>query len=249
LENVYSNLLAKVTSLDVPLLNEAIKFYGKNHEEFSLDIVRQECLNYIPELIHGDNLLLIDFSKIISDNSLLNRDQFSSDTLREISAFKAKLYEQFPDFQYSIRYRVSSLSEARLKLANNGVRALFDLVGFQIVPKSLVSFRRLIHVLNDVAGPQKMFVFNTHPFNFEDFLSLIGPSSSPYYRAIHYYFNIGGASIEVQVRLPATDQWAILHHVTCYKPIVSISSREEKLVQQLGLITNWVDYYQLIRPP
>ena len=132
-----------------------------------------------------------------------------------------------------------------MKYTQNGIRALFDIVGLQVVPHDSRDLIAAIHTL-DTGTYEKLFVFNTFPFSERDFATKVGPDSSPYYRALHTYIDIGAVCAEVQFRTPVIDQWSRLHHATIYKPKIAITNCEHKLIQQLGKCANWTDFTQLL---
>lgn len=205
--------------------------------------LRHQCLESFPELGCSKAADASDLSTLVLQ--LLPRENFTAEVWESIAQFAQWCTSRFPSECFIVRQRVSTAEKVNRKIQQNGLRAWFDMVGFQIVPRSMTQFLKIIRVLHNEAQWDRVFVFNTFPFSQADFIRLVGRNSSSYYRAIHYYFNLGRVCVEVQVRMPLTDQWSMLHHATCYKPIQQVTAEEERAVSAFGHTANWVDFYQL----
>ncbi len=243
--DVLSTLIRSVPNLDVPCIENGRYFHQCHKERVGLRQLRHQCLRLFPELGYSNMTEASDLSELAVRLNLLPRDKFTDETWESITRFTEWCTSHFPPELYIVRQRVSTPDEVRIKHQLSGPRAWFDIVGFQIIPRSVEQFARMVRMLNEQGERDELFVLNTFPFTSADFRRFIGPNSSPYYRAIHYHLNLGRVCAEVQVRMPIADQWSLLHHVTCYKPILPITLKEKRAVLAFGRVANWVDFYQL----
>ncbi len=238
-------LLRKVPQLDVPLIYDGLTLYRSKTKPLGGYDLRKKCLRILPELRFGSDMEKTDLSAIYTDNHLLHRRDFVLNNFEAIKELELWCAGKFPEAEFIVRHRIASVEDMVHKERANGQRAWFDIVGFQIVPRSISALSHTLKTLNEQTKWEKLFVFNTFPFVRNDFKRLIGPESAPYYRALHYYLKVENVCVEIQVRTPMIDQWSMLHHAACYKPTVSIVSGEVSMVMMLGQVANWVDCHRL----
>lgn len=213
----------------------------------ALEILRQKVLQAYPGLKTWTDPNRLDLVHIASTNRLKPRDQFSLDDMRRISKTEELLRNMFPDESHVVEHRVCSKEQFSGKYSRAGTRALFDIVGFQIIPKDVTNIEQVLRALLQVNVWDLLFVFNTTNFLPEDFPAFIGPTSSPFYRAVHLYVAQDGICTEIQIRLPSTHAWSSLHHATIYKPRVNVDEATKEWIEQLGASANYLDYRSMLR--
>jgi len=182
---------------------------------------------------------------MIRKGKLLHRSNYDTETMDLILQTKEKVERMFPAELYQVFHRVCTSKEVLIKEDLNRLRAWFDTVGFQVIPKKAADITTAISTMEQQTELEILFRFNTFPFSVTDFKTYISPASSSYYRAVHYHIGIGKICVEIQFRTPAIDQWSRMHHATHYKPIVVTNQEEKNLVMEFGFIANWVDFKAL----
>jgi len=170
-------------------------------------------------------------------------------TSREMSVvreFRRALEREFSIEKFDFEFRVLNPNRVKAKFQANGVRALFDIIGFRIVPKNPKEFTSLVEYFQRIDADM-LFSLNTFLYNEQEFARLIGGNSSLFYRAIHYYIRIAGFFVEVQLRTHSIDIWSKVHHSVLYKPVIDISEQERLLVLEFGRIANIVDFSSMLQ--
>lgn len=216
-------------------------------QKHTLEVLRYNAIKECPELQICTDLELLNLDEIASSNKIKGRDQFSTQDITWITNVADLLKEMFPSETYVVSNRVCTKDQFDEKYRRSGVRALFDIVGFRIVPKNAKNVSQVIRSLREIRTWKTLFVFNTVLFSDSDFHTHIGPTSSSFYRAVHFYVAQNGVCIEIQIRFPATHAWSEIHHATMYKPRVNVDDATKKLIWRLGATANFLDFRSMVR--
>lgn len=212
-----------------------------------LEQLRLEVLSQYKELGQTSTVRSQNIADVIATHNLKHRDGFVAEDIQRIHLLATSLCNAFPNTAYRISHRICSTDACKSKFALNGERALLDIVGFQIVPKTAQSIVPLLrHLDGGIAGWEEVLRFNTFLLHPDDFQYYIGPHSCAYYRALHVYLASADLCAEVQIRLPATHEWSKLHHRTLYKPRLDVSPDLKKQIISLGANANYIDYSALL---
>lgn len=240
----FKKLLAKISDIDLSVIEESICSYQNIHPKPNLIELHRSILNVHSQL-HISSGPAVNLESLVHSGKLIHRSLFNDSDWVKISNAYKMLTELFPETDYNIFHRVCTGEQVKLKESLNGIRAWFDTVGFQVVPKNASLILEAIKKMSAQNYCKTLCIFNTFPFSVEDFKTYISPTSSPYYRAIHYYIDIGNVCAEIQLRTPSIDQWSRIHHATMYKPRITTTEKEKSLVMEYGQIANWIDFYSL----
>jgi hypothetical protein len=210
-----------------------------------LDELRQVVIASQPELAASTRPADIDIEMLAGTFQVKGRSEMNEADLSSVHTLHNTLAAQFGN-DVNIEHRISTPIQHQIKFARAGARALFDTVGFQVVPSAASRAGDVLQHLSKIAGWEKLFVFNTFPFSIKDFATFISPDSSPFYRAVHFYLVNNGVCAEIQVRLPFTHEWTKLHHATVYKPRVQISGHVRDEINRIGASANFLDYTDVL---
>jgi len=244
MDNQFLKLLIRLPGINQRKVIDVVHSYNVRYDSSSLLALRERALQLNPALREGTTSVNADLREVVQKSAWRKRSEFDSNTWRCIDEFRGVLTHALPTERFSLHHRVSTVEQVESKLEKNGIRALFDIVGFQIEPRYASDIIEAIEVCRAL---EPLVTFNTFPFLESDFATTIGPSSSSYYRAIHFYLDIGCACVEVQIRTPAIHEWSKIHHATHYKPLVQTTKEERDLVMRFGEMANWVDFRDLCR--
>lgn len=231
-------LIARIPNLDQELFEKTIESFPKGYSVSDLSDLRELVLARHGQL---NSSHVVDMEDLFHKKHFINRRYFAEEAWDLIRRTKDTLEQLFPYGKYSIAHRVCSLEQAVCKEDKNGVRAQFDTIGFQVVPHHAFDMVLALGRMSAEKGWKTISIFNSFPFRDEEFDKQVGPNSSSYYRAVHYYIDVGELCVEVQFRTPVIDQWSKLHHATLYKPQISATQVEKEAVMEFGFIANWAD--------
>lgn len=190
------------------------------------------------------NLTRADFSD--TEHAFWALESIATYQAEPIQALKDSLEVLFPAAEYAHSFRMKDRESLALNILKHGLnRSLIDLVGIRIVPKHVSLFPAMIAKFEQMYAQQIAFKLNTFAYDENEMLVKIGKNSLSY-RAIHYYLPMSSFYVEIQLRTPAINEWAILHHETVYKPKLFISDRQTAQIMEFGQMSNAVDYAELM---
>lgn len=211
----------------------------------TLENARVQLLQKCPQFRQYSNQRDLDLNALAKSNQLLPRAKFSDNDMLAVTELRDTL-EQGIGGRLIAAHRVCTEQQHQEKFSRAGIRSLFDIVGFQIVPRTSADLSTAFSVIPNLSQWKLLFVFNTTLFAPDDFSLHIGPSSSPFYRAVHFYLHRDGVCAEIQIRLRYTHEWARLHHAIVYKPQFSVPQRMRDAINQIGAVANYLDYTSIL---
>ncbi len=194
------------------------------------------------EMNSGDNEELPDPSVVY--DSIKNSLEQSKELIDGIRK-RIELISSHNNSKFS--FRIKSFKSFSENFSNiSPKRSLIDVIGIRIVPTESQTLKEIMLEFEKAFADEVAFKLNTIAFSNQEIVNKIGEDSI-YYRALHYYIPVDNFFIEVQIRTPSVDQWSNIHHDTVYKPKIPISESEKRQIMEFGMISNIVDYFDLIK--
>lgn len=245
MNNEFWTLLKRLPELDQKIFRETINSYRENFNHEDVDELRKSSIERFPILQNNHYSKDLDFEAFLTKNSLIKRPDYDENIMSSIKNVKTSLENKFPSSKYRLEHRVSTVERVLEKEKINHARVHMDTVGFRVVPFNASDVIKVAEWLEKQQKWNVLLKLNTIASDPQDFKNILEPHSSPFYRAIHYYIDIGHVCAEIQIHTPAISQWSKLHHRTHYKPQVQTTDHEKELIMEFGKIANWVDFKAL----
>jgi ppGpp synthetase/RelA/SpoT-type nucleotidyltranferase len=207
------------------------------------------------EIVRNNNIFDLDHqfdhkdALLKSQRLLLSSFHTLSDVEKYTSTLKIesceKLYSEIcNEYESTSTFsrRIKSASSIFNNILSRKYNTLQDYFGMRLVPNDYSSFAEISKDFEKRFGYKAFLKVNLLPLSYESISNIINEDNK-FYRAIHYYFNLGGeVFFECQLRPKATDQWSKLSHDTIYKKFIPITNHQKRHLELFGSIANSVDF-------
>lgn len=238
-------LIKRLPELKQQNFQKIIDLYDKHSTHETIDSLRELAIQRFPVLRDNQYNKNLDFEALLSKYNLAKRENYNERIMENIKIAKKTIESAFPSSEYSIEHRVNTKERVAEKEKTNYARVHMDTIGFRIIPNKAVDIIKVINWIENQKQWKFLLKLNTIALNKQEFETIFEPNSSLFYRAIHYYIDIGGVCAEIQIHTPAINKWSDLHHSTHYKPMIQTTDFEKELIMQFGEMANWVDFKAL----
>lgn len=259
------DLSRKLETVDPRVVTSTFEKYSQIPESFrDIDKLRNSLKDKYPVLFSRDmrfrdkiisrehqedtkQQVLADHAKMISGfKSLEKVGEYLENGLDEANTIKEVIESLFPGDGYEISFRLKEPDSILQNVEWGNAYTLVDVIGLRIVPKNSKLFPSILEKIEEKLGDKLAFKLNIFSYSIEEIVEKISKNSI-YYRAIHYHLKGDQFFTEIQVRTPATSQWANLNHDTLYKTKVEVDEKTKEYIMDFGRIANIVDYFDMLK--
>lgn len=264
LQDTVLNLSQKIDTVDPLVVNSTFEKYSQIPEGFrDIDKLRNFLRDKYPVLFSRDiqfkdkimnkekqedikQQILTEDAKTISRFKSLDKvNKYLEMGRDEATKVKNDIEDLFAEDDCQISFRFKEPKSIYQNVEWGNAYTLVDVIRLRIVPKVGKFFPSLLKKIEENLGIKLAFKLNIFSYSIEEITKKISKNSI-YYRAVHYHFKDEQFFTEIQIRPPATNQWANLSHGTLYKTKIKIDKKTKKYIMDFGRIANIVDYFEML---
>jgi len=214
--------------------------------EDELEILRRKLCKKKPELF-TESLNKEKKNRILAKHRIeIEKAKDYSELLPSIAEFK-KSRNTFLQACANISILKIQSRKKHLESIRSGIESkdhyvLTDRIGFRIIVE-IKDYLKLFEHIRKEYSHQVAFSINTFLYNSNEMVERIGRFGR-FYRShdLYLYNDNREQNTEIQLITPALHVWITLNHDTNYKPILDVSGKIKKEIDNLGLVANYNDY-------